>query len=282
MTANSMEKMKGIKPSIVMEQNKHTFTKSEVKIYEYIRAHTQWVLYHSLTELSEASGAAEATVLRFFRKLGFKGFQDFKFLLAQEVSLSAQQDDHETIIKKVRNTMIQAINESSEVIKLEELQTGIDMVNHSNDVVIFGIGASGIAGLDMQNRLMRIGKHADVVTDSHFQIMRASCMTEKTVVIAISLTGSTKDIVDAVEIAKGNNAKVIALTSYVKSPLTRFADLVLLSSSKENPLESGSLVSKISQLYLIDLLCTGIAMKNVENAKEISMKTSKNLSSKLY
>ncbi|OCA91489.1 RpiR family transcriptional regulator [Bacillus sp. FJAT-27225] len=277
-----MEKMKGIKPSIVMEQNKHTFTKSEVKIYEYIRAHTQWVLYHSLTELSEASGAAEATVLRFFRKLGFKGFQDFKFLLAQEVSLSAQQDDHETIIKKVRNTMIQAINESSEVIKLEELQTGIDMVNHSNDVVIFGIGASGIAGLDMQNRLMRIGKHADVVTDSHFQIMRASCMTEKTVVIAISLTGSTKDIVDAVEIAKGNNAKVIALTSYVKSPLTRFADLVLLSSSKENPLESGSLVSKISQLYLIDLLCTGIAMKNVENAKEISMKTSKNLSSKLY
>ncbi|ALC92794.1 RpiR family transcriptional regulator [Bacillus sp. FJAT-18017] len=279
---NSMENMKGIKPSIVMEQNKHTFTKSETKIYEYIRDHIQQVLYHSLTELSEASGAAEATVLRFFRKLGFKGFQDFKFLLAQEVSLAAQKDDHETIIKKVRNTMIQAINESSEVVKLEELQAGIEMINQSHDVVIFGIGASGIAGLDMQNRLMRIGKHADVVTDSHFQIMRASCVTEKTVVIAISLTGSTKDIVDAVKIAKGNKAKVIALTSYVKSPLTRFADLVLLSSSKESPLDSGALVSKISQLYLIDLLCTGIAMQNFETANEINMKTSKHLSSKLY
>ncbi|MFC4797786.1 MurR/RpiR family transcriptional regulator [Neobacillus sp. GCM10023253] len=282
MTANTIDKMKGIKPSIVMEQNKHTFTKSENKIYEYIRDHTQQLLYHSLTELSEASGAAEATVLRFFRKLGFKGFQDFKFLLAQEVSLAAQKDDHETIIKKVRNHMILAINESSEVIRLEELQAGIEMINQSDDVVIFGIGASGIAGLDMQNRLMRIGKHSDVVTDSHFQIMRASCMTEKTVVIAISLTGSTKDIVDAVVIAKGNHAKVIALTSYVKSPLTRFADLVLLSSSKESPLDSGSLVSKISQLYLIDLLCTGIAMQNVETAKEINMKISKNLSSKLY
>ncbi|WP_423800708.1 MurR/RpiR family transcriptional regulator [Neobacillus sp. SAB-20_R2A] len=282
MTTNAMDKMKGIKPSIVMEQNKHTFTKSENKIYEYIRDHTQQVLYHSLTELSETCGVAEATVLRFFRKLGFKGFQDFKFLLAQEVTLSAQKDDHETIIKKVRNNMVQAINESSEVIRLEELQAGVEMINQSNDVVIFGIGASGIAGLDMQNRLMRIGKHADVVTDSHFQIMRAACATEKTVVIAISLTGSTKDIVDAVEVAKGNHAKVIALTSYVKSPLTRFADLVLLSSSKESPLDSGSLVSKISQLYLIDLLCTEIAMQNFETAKEINMRISKNLSSKLY
>jgi DNA-binding MurR/RpiR family transcriptional regulator len=282
MTTNPMNTMKGVKPSIVMEQNKHTFTKSEIKIYEYIRDNTQQVLYHSLTELSEASGAAEATVLRFFRKLGFKGFQDFKFLLAQETLLTAQKDSHETIIKKVRNNMIQAINESSEIICLEDLQAGIDMINQSDDVVVFGIGPSGIAGLDMQNRLMRIGKHASVVTDPHFQIMRASYMMENTVVIAISHTGSTKDIVDAVEIAKGNKAKVIALTSYVKSPLTRFADLVLLSSAKESPLDSGSLVSKISQLYLIDLLCTGLAMQNFENSKSINMKTSKNLSSKLY
>lgn len=265
-----------------MEQNKHTFTKSENKIYEYIRDHSQQVLYHSLTELSEASSVAEATVLRFFRKLGFKGFQDFKFLLAQETSLAAQKDSHETIIKKIRNNMVQAINESSEIIRLEDLQAGVDMINQSDDVVIFGIGSSGIAGLEMQNRLMRIGKHASVITDSHFQIMRASSTTEKTVVIAISLTGSTKDIVDAVEIAKVNKATVIVLTSYVKSPLTRFADLVLFSSAKESPLDSGSLVSKISQLYLIDLLCTGITMQNFEKAKTIHMNISKNTSSKLY
>ncbi|WHY91659.1 MurR/RpiR family transcriptional regulator [Neobacillus cucumis] len=282
MTTNSMDKMKGIKPSILLEQNKHTFTKAENKIYDYIRNHSQQVIYHSLTELSEASGVAEATVLRFFRKLGFKGFQDFKFLFAQETLLAAQKDSHETIIRKIRNTMIQAINESSEIVRLEDLQAGIDMIHQSDDVVIFGIGASGIAGLDMQNRLMRIGKHTSVVTDSHFQIMRASSMTEKTVVIAISLTGSTKDIVDAVKVAKQNNATVIALTSYVKSPLTRFADLVLLSSAKESPLDSGSLVSKVAQMYLIDLLCTGLAMQKFENAKTMNAKISENLSSKLY
>ncbi|MFD0826408.1 MurR/RpiR family transcriptional regulator [Neobacillus sp. M.A.Huq-85] len=282
MTTNSMDKMKGIKPSILLEQNKHTFTKAETKIYEYIRNHSQQVIYYSLTELSEASGVAEATVLRFFRKLGFKGFQDFKFLFAQETLHAVQKDSHETIIRKIRNTMIQAIDESSDIVRLEDLQAGIDMIHQSDDVVIFGIGSSGIAGLDMQNRLMRIGKHASVVTDPHFQIMRASSMTEKTVVIAISLTGSTKDIVDAVEVAKRNNATVIALTSYVKSPLTRFADLVLLSSAKESPLDSGSLVSKVAQMYLIDLLCTGIAMQIFESAKSMNVKISENLSSKLY
>lgn len=282
MTTNPYTKMSSIKPSILMEQIKHTLTKSETKINEYIRLHSQQVLYYSLTELSDASGVAEATVLRYFRKLGFKGFQEFKLFLAQETLLGTQQDGEDTFIDKIKNNMVLAINESAELVRLEDLQKGIEIINSTEDVVIYGIGSSGIAGLDMQNRLMRIGKHASVITDPHFQIMRASTMSEKTVVIAISHTGSTKDIVDAAKIAKANNSKIIALTSYVKSPLTKFADLVLLCSAKENPLDSGSLVSKISQLYLIDLLCTGLTMKNIEQAKSIKMNISKNISCKLY
>lgn len=265
-----------------MEQLKHTYTKSELKIYDYIRHNNQNVLYHSLTEISEASGVAEATVLRFFRKLGFKGFQDFKFLLAQELSQSYHPEGEETFVEKVKNNIIEAINGSFEIIRLEALKAIIDTIDNFNDIIIFGIGSSGIAALDMQNRLMRIGKHTTVISDPHFQIMRASTMDENTVVIAISLTGSTKDIVDAVKIAKENQAIIIALTSYVKSPLTKYADLVLLSSAKENPLDSGSLISKISQLYLIDIICTGLTMKNYDKAKKIKMKISENTSSKLY
>ncbi|WP_308017446.1 MurR/RpiR family transcriptional regulator [Alkalihalobacillus deserti] len=280
--ANHMGEMSGTKPSIIMEQLKHTFTKSENKIYHYIRDNSQSVIYHSLTELSEACGVAEATVLRFFRKLEFKGFQDFKFMLAQEVSKATQHDGEETYIEKIKNNIIEAINDSSEIVHSEELKAVIDTIDASSDVVIFGIGSSGIAGLDMQNRLMRIGKQTNVVTDSHVQIMRASSMTENSVVIAISLTGSTKDIVDAVKISKENKATVIALSNYAKSPLTKFADLVLLSSAKESPLDSGSLVSKISQLYLIDLICTGLTIKNYEEAKAIKMKITEKIASKLY
>lgn len=265
-----------------MEQNKQSFTKSEQKIYAYISDNRDKVIYDSLTELSEACGAAEATVLRFFRKLGFKGFQDFKFLLAQEQAFSSNHDNDGTFIEKIRNHIIQAINDSSEIIKMEKLQQCVDLIEASPDVVIFGVGSSGIACHDMHNRLMRIGKHSEVITDPHFQVMRASTMTKETVVIAISLSGSTKDIFDAVEIAKSNEATVIALTNYVKSPLTRLSDHELLSSAKESPLDSGSLVSKISQLYLIDLICTGLTMKNVDKAKGIKMEINKNTANKLY
>lgn len=272
----------GRKPSILMEQYKRNFTKSELKIYDYIQEHPDQILYCSLTELSEACGVAEATILRFFRKLQLKGFQEFKLLFAQEASTSSPDNSGETYIGKIKNSAIQAISDTSEIVKQESLDEAIDRIASSDDVVIFGIGSSGIAGLDMHNRFMRIGKNVEVITDAHFQVMRAASMTAKTVVIAISLTGSTKDIVDAVSAAKENGATILALTSYTKSPLTKFADVVLLSSAKESPLDSGSLVSKISQLYLIDLVCTGLTMKNVDEAKTIRMKISENTSSKLY
>lgn len=274
--------MKGLKPSIVMEQNKHNFTKSDNKIYQYILTNPEQVLYHSLTELSEASKVAEATVLRFFRKLGFKGFQDFKFLFAQEVAAEPKQHHEETYMERIRTNMVQSIEDTYGILDVQSLEGCINAIDRSEDVVIFGIGSSGIAGLDLQNRLMRIGKNVSVITDPHFQVMRASSLNEKSVVVAISLTGSTKDIVDTVQIAKDKKATVIALTNYVKSPLTKYADYILLTSAKENPLDSGSLVSKVTQLYLIDLICTGLTMKNYQEAEKVKMEITDNIASKLY
>ncbi|ANU27102.1 MurR/RpiR family transcriptional regulator [Planococcus versutus] len=275
-------KLGGLKPTLLMIQMKADFTKSDTKIYEYILANKEKVLYHSLTEMAEACCVAEATLLRFFRKLDYKGFQDFKFTFAQEISSTVTDATDDTYVDKVKNNVIQVITDTADVVEEDLLEQAIMKIAESEDVVIFGIGSSGIAALDMQNRFMRIGKNASIITDSHFQMMRAASMTEKTVVIAVSLTGSTKDIVDAVSASKASGATVIALTSYTKSPLTKFADLVLLSSAKESPLDSGSLVSKISQLFLIDLICTGLAMKNEKEAKATQLKISENTASKLY
>ncbi|GEK34460.1 MurR/RpiR family transcriptional regulator [Kurthia sibirica] len=271
-----------LKPTLVMAQNKHNFTKSEIKIQYYILANPENVIYHSLTELSEASNVAEATVLRFFRKLGYKGFQDFKLLLAQELTAEVVPENSNSYKEKVKVNMIQALENTHDGIDENELEASILAISHSNDVVIFGIGASGIAALDMQNRLMRIGKNVQVIIDSHFQMMRATTLNPHSVVIAISLTGGTKDIVDSVKIASEKGAKIIALTNYVKSPLTKYAHHILLGSAKEHPLDSGSLVSKIAQLYVIDLICTGLSLSQIERAQMIQQEISENVSEKLY
>src|SRR5699024_4474728 len=206
--------------------NKNQFTKSEHKIFHYITNNFEAILYKSLTEIANGCHVGEATVLRFYRKLGFKGYQDFKLSLARELSTHQKSDQHETYISKVRNI--------------------------------------------------------EVVTDSHNQMIRSNSVDNETVIIAISLTGSTKDIIDAVENSKQNGAKVIAITNYTESPLAEFADIILLTSAKENPLDSGSLVSKISQLYIIDLLCTGITIEDHEKAKKTKELVAETISSKLY
>src|SRR5699024_6457178 len=98
--------------------------------------------------------------------------------------------------------------------------------------------------------------------------IRSNSVDNETVIIAISLTGSTKDIIYAVENSKQNGAKVIAITNYTESPLAEFADIMLLTSATENHLDSGTLVSKISQLYIIYLICTCITIEDQEKAKK--------------
>lgn len=266
----------------IMEQHKNTFTKSEQKLYNYITNNFEQIVYQSLTETANACEVGEATVLRFCRKLGYKGYQEFKLSLARELSTREKNGNDETYIDKVRNNMIQAVDDSYKLVDDEQLQEAIDKIYNANSVVVYGVSSSGIAGLDMQNRLMRIGMNIETVTDSHNQIIRSNSVTSETVIIAISLTGSTKDIIDAVKTGKNNAATVIAITNYTESPLTNYADIVLLTSAKENPLDSGSLVSKISQLFIIDLLCTGITMKNYEKAKQTKEQVAQTISDKLY
>ncbi len=278
----TVSEFEGMKPTLRMEQYKSRFTKTEHKIYNYLTQPDTQVIYLSLTELCEACGAAEATVLRFFRKLGYKGLQDFKYSYAQEMSTGSPMAEQGTYKERISKNMIQAVQDSEQLADEETLQRILKTLNDRRQIVIFGVGASGIAGLDMQSRLLRIGRQATAIIDPHFQVMLASSLNEQSTVIAISISGGTKDIVDSVKIAKEKGAAIVVLTNYLKSPLTQYADHVLLGAAKENPLDSGSLVSKVAQLFLIDLICTGLALQEEERSEALQSEISTNISDKLY
>ncbi|ERJ13657.1 MurR/RpiR family transcriptional regulator [Haloplasma contractile] len=245
------------------------FTKSDRKLIEYFREHTfQDVIYQSITELSELCGVGEATILRFCRKLGLKGYQEFKLVLAQELAKSSSSEN-EGFVGQIADNMTRAIEETKNIIDLDELDKAVDIIVNSNRKYFFGLGNSGIVARECKYRLLRIGLHVDAIVESHFQAMSASTLSSEDVVVLISVSGSTKDIIKVAKIAKENNVKVIVITNYSKSPVTKYADLVLYSVRKEGPLEGGSLISKISQLYVVDVLCTGISLA-IDGAADIA------------
>ncbi len=275
--------MTNLKLSVVMEQFKPNYTKSELKLFSYIQDNLETVMFNSLTELSERCTVGEATILRFCRKIGFNGYQDFKLAIAQELSVAkVGQQDEDHFISRIKNNTLKALEDTFDAVNEEHLNHAIDWVDQFEEIVVYGVGHSGLTALDLQSKLMRVGKNVQVVIDPHFQIMRSCSASEKTLVIAISITGSTKDIVDSVGKAKENKASIIAITSYVRSPLTKLADIVLLTSGKENPLDGGSMVGKVSQLFVIDLLCTGYIMKDMEKAQRIKTEAAEVVTSKMY
>src|SRR5699024_9465590 len=148
--------------------------------------HFEKIMYQSLTEMANACQVGEATVLRFCRKLGYKGYQEFKLSVARELSFHEEKKQDETYVDKVKNNILQTVEDTYKLVDSQSLQKAVDEIFYAESVIVYGVSSSGIAGLDMQNRLMRIGLNIEAIVDSHNQIIRANSINNKSVVIAIS------------------------------------------------------------------------------------------------
>lgn len=261
-----------------------SFTKSEKKVADCLIGRIEEVMYLSVTEFAELAEVGETTVMRFCRTIGFKGYQDFKLALAQDQSIRKHEEHavSDDFTQIVLQETIDILHNSMSLLDREVLERAIDAIDAAEQVQFFGVGSSGIIAIDAKSRLIRIGHRAEAMTDTHFQAMLAVQMKKGDVAFGISLSGSTLDTIDVLTKAKQSGATVIAMTNYAKSPITSVADIVLLTAGKESPLEGGSIGAKISQMFLIDLICEGLSRKNHVLTKEIREKTARAVIDKTY
>ncbi|NME06834.1 MurR/RpiR family transcriptional regulator [Psychrobacillus sp. BL-248-WT-3] len=262
-----------------------SLTNSEQKVATFVQENLGKVIYYSVTDLADEAGVGETTVLRFCRKIGLKGYQEFKLTIAQNLSEGERDKDNSeasNFIQSIRGNTIKAIENTASMIIENDLEAAIELLNKARTISFFGVGTSGITALDAKSRLLRIGRPSEAITDSHLQAMSAATLTAEDVVVGLSISGSTRDTLEALEIAKMAGAKIIAITYYSRSPITQFADIVLLGGAKESPLEGGSLTAKISQLFIVDLLCTGLALQSKDKSLEMKQKTAKAVVNKIY
>ncbi|RXJ02182.1 MurR/RpiR family transcriptional regulator [Anaerobacillus alkaliphilus] len=264
-----------------------SLTKSEQKVASIVLQQMEKVIYYSVTDLADAAEVGDATVLRFCRKIGLKGYQEFKLAIAKDLTVTSQEDENGngkptslpmSIAQYTKNAIDETINFLDEAV-LEKI---IQLLDQAKSVHFFGVGTSGITALDAKNRFLRIGRRVDAIIDPHIQAMTAATLGHGDIVVGMSVSGSTKDTIDALELAKENGATVVAITFYARSPITKTADFVLISGGKESPLEGGSLAAKISQLFIIDILCTGLALRDKNFSLDMKQKTAQAVVGKIY
>ncbi|RAP77728.1 MurR/RpiR family transcriptional regulator [Paenibacillus montanisoli] len=267
-----------------------SFTRAEQKVADAVREDPEAAVLSTVTDLSEKSGVGDTSVIRFCRKLGFRGYHEFKLSLAQDLVYSPVHsndaiengDDFMSVARKITQHHTRYLQDTLELIDESDLTRSVDQLTSGKKIYIFGVGNSGITALDAHHRFIRIGLSAEVQTESHMIAMYGSLIGADSVVLGISTSGSTKDLVDPIKQAKRNGATIICLTSHLKSPITRHADTVLLVPAIESPFEGGALSTKITQIHLMEILTNLIMMRDRTRADEAIRRTSASVAEKLY
>ena len=254
---------------------------AEKKIADWIFENPSGIIPLSISELAEQCGCGEATIVRFARRVGFGGYQELKISLAQEEgkkeindTISAQDSCFE-IFEKISNDIYCTLESTKKFISQEALNSAADLILNARKIVVFGLGNSGAIALDMQHKFL----HA--YTDNHMQAIAASHLTSSDVAVGISHSGSSRDIVEALEIAKKNGAKTISITNRGKSPIIKQSDFVLSTASDETQYSILGLNSRIAQLAIVDALYSFVLCQNPGTHTAIKS-TEKALQTKKY
>ena len=246
------------------------FRASEKKVADTVLKDPEAVISKSITSLAEDSDVSDPTVTRFCRKLGLSGFMELKLCIARELPSGSylhenvsESDDLPVIFDKLFNSGIEALKESLKQIDPQTLQEASTALGKAGRIDFYGQGGSAIVARDAYHKFFRLGIPCSFHDDPHMQVMSAAMLGSGDVLIAVSHTGSTKDILESAKIAQHSGATVIGITGSAKSPLTKIADISISVNSLEAALLLAPMTSRLVQLAIIDVLFVTVSMANM-------------------
>ncbi|NLY92085.1 MAG: MurR/RpiR family transcriptional regulator [Firmicutes bacterium] len=245
-----------------------SLSNTEKKIAEYILSHLRDVINLSITDLAERSKVSDASIVRFCKRLGMQGYQELKVMIAQDIvspiesihEAISENDSVNDILAKVFSSTIHSLQYTLRIIDIAQFEQAVLAIDKAERVNIYACGNSAAIALDMQHKLMRLNINATAYSDSHMQCIASTHLKPGDVCVAISHSGSSRDIVDAATLAKEAGATVICMTNIGRSPLSDLADLRLDTASKETSYHIVALSSRIAQYTIVDGLYTALAV----------------------
>ena len=262
--------------------------KSEKKIADWVMLHPNEILPISISELAEKSSSSEATIVRFSRRLGFTGFQDFKISFANYSGADPvnphidKSDSCMDIFSKVSGDIYTSLEKTKISIDKDALESASKAISAANKVVIFGLGNSASIALDAAHKFMRAGLNVYSYSDNHMQAIAASHLGKNDVAIGISHSGSSVDVVEALRTAQQNGAVTISISGVFKSPITNVSDINLITVADETKYSILALNSRIVQLAIIDTLYFSIILKRDKKSIDAIKATENALKKKKY
>ena len=273
----------------LLQQRQGQLTRSGHTVADYLLQHADEAQYLSISSLARECNVAEATVFRFCRALGFDGYHEMRIALAQANAtgtMSSQRElqpgaSTETLFEHASARLFTAINGTQNALSAEAVDEAARMLREAKQVFCFGQGGSMLLANDICARFASLSTKFRTSGDSHLQLLTASLMNEADVVLFVSYSGATRDMMETLRTAKAAGAKIILLTHYEDSPGASLADVVLRCGAQESPLDSGSIPIKVAVLYVGEVLVLRYILDSPEQANTAQELTSEVLTLKM-
>lgn len=262
---------------------------AEKKIADFILENLNDIMATSISELARHCGCGDATVVRFSRRLGFEGYQALKIGIAGDLGSAStisseieKSDSCYDIFSKRISDISASLHNTASVLDKDELEKAAKTVMNAKRIVVFGLGNSAAIAVDAAHKFLRLGLNAQSCTDNHLQAIIASHIDRQSVAIAISHSGSSKDIVEALRLSKIGGATTMAITNFGSSPIVDAADICLFTKAEETRHSILAMSSRIAQLAIFDAIYTYIVVNSDKASMQAIYNTELALQNKKY
>ena len=241
---------------------------AEQRVAALVLSQPHELLNQSIGTVARLAGVSEPTVIRCCRSLGCAGFSDFKLRLAQSLA-TGQAFVHSDVIPgdsvaeltaKVFNKAAGTLLEVRGQLDPLRLERAIKLLAAARRVEFYGLGSSGIVAADAQHKFFRLGLPSAAYSDAHVHGMAATMLRPGDVVVAISASGRTVDLLSSVALARESGADVIGITA-LGSPLVRECTVCLEIVVDEDTDIYTPMTTRLAQLAVVDVMAIGVALR---------------------
>lgn len=261
-----------------MIKQRENLSVSEKAVLDYLIENKGSLKDLSVESIAKAVYTSPASVVRMSKKLGYNGFKDFRldFILANKTvnipktseykDVILINDDKEFIGLSAIENNVRALEDTIRLFSKDNIDKAAQILMNSRKILLFGKGSSNLVCKDLEMKLRRIDKICLSQDDFDEQLVDSTFIDKRDVVLFVSNSGETPEIVQAAIVAKDNGARIISVVKAGKSTLAELSDVVLYTSALEGEFRSAAMTSRISQLSVIDALYSVCAYVNIERS----------------
>ncbi|MBU2937166.1 MULTISPECIES: SIS domain-containing protein [Pacificibacter] len=252
----------------VISKTIDTLRKSDRKVAEVILANPSAATQFKLAELARLAEVSEPTVVRFCNAVGCSGYQDFKIRLAGSLAFGlpsahaeiGEDDTLPSVISKLFDFNLSSLDWVRSKLQHDALAEAAEAILTAKSLHFVGFGASSIVAMDAQQKFPLFGVQCQATVDFHQMLIEAAMMGEGDILVAISNSGTTREVAQCVKLAREQGALTIGLTGQ-ESPISRYCDINILIETLENTDLYTPTISRVAALVVIDILSTYVALR---------------------